>query len=146
MYKIRVSDNAPAHTSGREDIAPFSLAHAVRPHTFTNRCVHTEQASYLSPYFSLIALLKVKIREKIVEASHYNRMPSVARCFSTSLPFKPPIHTPLSDCERGGSTLISPYAKYISQQFISNSCIRKKKDHITVWKKSIIRQVEKDTG
>lgn len=81
--KIRVSD-----------IAPFSLAHAVHPHTSTNRCIQSKHP-IVSQSFS--TSLKLKIREKIVTASHYNRMPSVARCFHTSLPFKLTLQDSLSD-------------------------------------------------
>lgn len=43
------------HMCGCEDIAPFSLAHAVSTHTFSNTCIHTEQAMcfpiYSSPHY-----------------------------------------------------------------------------------------------
>lgn len=127
--KIRVSDNAPAHVWVWKHRTLQSGTCCA--HTYIHKQMRTHRASIrsVSLFFSLITLLKVKIREKIVEASHYNRMPSVACCFYTSLPFKPLIHTPLSDCVcmcgRGGSTLISLRAKYISHYFISNSYIQK---------------------
>lgn len=59
--KISVSDNGPARVCGRENVAPFSLAHAVGAHMdLQTRLIHTEQAFYGSPDFSLITLVKIR--------------------------------------------------------------------------------------
>ena len=69
------------HTSGHEDSANSSLAHAeCTHHTFTNK-THTRRAGILSPCFFCITLLKVKNCETILDTSHYNRMLSVASLF-----------------------------------------------------------------
>lgn len=79
--KIRVL-TAHLHVCDREDIVPFSLAHAVCSHEFTNRCAHAHthiHTHHLSPHFFPLVSHYSKLRsETIVEASHYNLMLCVA--------------------------------------------------------------------
>lgn len=75
--KIRVL-TAHLHVCDREDIVPFSLAHAVCSHEFTNRCTHTHTHTICLPIFPPVSHYSKLRSETIVEASHYNLMLCVA--------------------------------------------------------------------
>lgn len=53
---IKVSDNVPVHVAVKTSHP--SVWHMLCAHTFTNRCIHTEKASEVSPFFPLITVLE----------------------------------------------------------------------------------------